>query len=161
MDDTAPGWFWNEARRAALARAVRAWLGTPWAANSDVPGRTGGVSCHLLPRALYRESGALPPEFAVPMGDPNRTRHGGDSMMVSWLNSRSEFMQVNGIENAKPGDLMGLRLYRSVDHLAVALEGGWFVHVLRHQRTTLDRRQDPTWGRRMVHVWRLRNDTGV
>jgi len=152
------GWFASPHRTEALRTAARQWLGTPWAANSAAPGSNGGVSCHRLPHALLIGTGALPPEFAVPTGDPNATRHATDSRIARWLENCPEFQAVPLPGAIGAGDLLGFRIHRCLDHLALALNPECFVHVLRHQRTTLGCLTDPTWASRLVGVWRLRGE---
>ncbi len=160
-------WFSDPARVSALCRAASAWIGTPWAANSAVAGPDGGVSCHHLPRALLIEVGALPSTFPAPRSDPNATRHGHVSVIEGWLDRCVEFNPIpipaeiptanstNHRSHFLPGDLLGLRIYRCVDHLGIVLRPPLFLHVLQHQRTTVNPLTDPTWSRRLLRCWRL------
>jgi len=150
------GWFDLPGRTEALHQAARQWLGTPWAANSAAPGPGGGVSCHRLPHAVLIEIGALPEGFKVPVGNPNATRHSTESFIAPWLENRPEFQAVSVSGAVRTGDLLGFRIYRCLDHLGLAFDPIHFVHVLRHQRTTVGCLTDPTWASRLLGVWRLR-----
>ena len=164
-------WFSDLARVSALCRAASAWIGTPWAANSAVAGPDGGVSCHHLPRALLVEVGALPSTFPAPKSDPNATRHGQVSVIERWLDRCVEFKSIpipatlsddcptDLASGFLPGDLLGLRIYRCVDHLGIVLRPPLFLHVLQHQRTTVNPWTDPTWSRRLLRCWRLDKNT--
>lgn len=157
--DSEREWFSEPARVSTLCRAAAAWIGTPWAANSAVRGREGGVSCHHLPRALLIEVGALSSQFPAPRSDPNATRHGGVSVIDRWLDRCPEFKSM-AVSTVPPGDflagdLLGLRIYRCVDHLGIMLRPPFFLHVLGHQRATVDQWTDPTWCQRLLRCWRL------
>jgi cell wall-associated NlpC family hydrolase len=147
-----PNWFNTPERLAALETEARRWVGTPWAANGDSIGL--GVSCHNLPRCLYVAVGALPADFPRMEGSPDQTRHSTVSVMEPWIIARPEFRSVFGRE-WQPGDLLGLQIYRCVDHLGIALGGGRFLHVLSHRATMIDQLIDPTWGQRVKRVWRV------
>ena len=149
-----PPWCDTPERIAALDAAMRRWLGTPWAANSAACGVRGGVSCHNLPRALYIEVGFLTAEFPVMIGDPEGTRHSRQSVIGPWLDARPEFLRLAPGAAIRPGDLLGLRIFRCLDHLGVAGSGHQFVHVLQHKNTSLDPLIDPTWSTRILAVWR-------
>ena len=136
-----------------LAVADR-WLGTPWCANSQSIGERGGVSCHNLPRAIYIECGALPPEFPKFIGDPNGTRHGRVSEMEPVIDARPEFRRLAADEPRQPGDLIGLRIYHCVDHLGVLLCNHIFIHVLMHKKTDMDWVNVPPWQQRSPVAWR-------
>lgn len=131
------------------------WLGTPWCANSAVKGVRGGVSCHHLPRAILVEAGWLPESFPVIAGDPNTTRR-DVSVIATWLDARPEFVRfaTPAVASLQPGDLVGIRIRRVVDHLGLYLGGARFVHVLMHKATMIDRITDPTWSSRFLAAWR-------
>lgn len=142
-----------------LGCVAASWLGTPWCANSAVKGRRGGVSCHNLPRAILIEAGWLPESFPVVEGDPNSARQGG-SVIGRWLDARPEFTSEVAfhLRDLKSGDLLGIRIRRCVDHLGLYLGEGRFIHTLQHKHTAIDRITDPTWGARLLAVWRPRSN---
>lgn len=142
----------------SLYEVASSWRGTPWCANSAVKGMRGGVSCHNLPRAILIEAGLLSSAFPAVVGDPNRTKHSRDSQITSWLDDRPEFERSDvSTLQLQPGDLLGIRIYRCVDHLGLIVAPNMFVHVLAHKHVTIDHLTDPTWQRRIGPTWRLRN----
>lgn len=144
-------YFNNDERVAKLLYHANLWIGTPWTANSEVRGF--GVSCHNLPRAIYIECGALKDTFPKVIGDPNGTKHSKNSIIEPFLNDRPEFARV-AIYELRPGDLVGLRIRRCIDHLGVVLSENWFIHVLFHKKTDCDQVIMPPWSQRALAAWR-------
>lgn len=144
--------FHNEQRILKLIYEAGTWVGTPWVANSHAKGH--GVSCHNLPMEIYKACGFLGETFPRIVGDPTRSRHSAESEMVPFLDGRREFQRIN-LDEEKPiaGDLLGIRIYSCVDHLAVCL-GIEFVQVLMHKKTCLDLIAVPPWSQRIEAVWR-------
>lgn len=129
------------------------WLGTPWAPNSQALGF--GVACHLLPCALYVACGAMPGSFPKIVGDPAQSRHTSRSVMCEMLDECPLFSRLDlDAEAPLPGDLLGLRIHRCVDHLGVCL-GEKFVHVLVHKHTCFDDVKVPPWSQRIEAAWRI------
>lgn len=149
-------WFRTPERVIALRNTAKLWMGTPWVPNSCSRGPGGGVACHTLPAALYRECGFLPADWTPPSGNPHGTRYGREHGVIEpWLDSRHEFARVEGA-NVFPGDLLGFRFYHGIDHLGVLLcaDEGFFVHVLTHSAVATHSITDPTWLRRLTVAWR-------
>jgi hypothetical protein len=136
-----------------LREMASLWRGTPWVPNSEAIGK--GVSCHNLPRALYIACGALTDDFPKIIGDPTQSRHTTVSHMESVLDGRPEFERVP-LSPILPGDLLGIRIYRCVDHLGIALGAGLFVHVLMHKHVDTDMTGVAPWSERIQAVWRPR-----
>ncbi len=146
--------FFNTPQRLqALQNAASFWKGTPWCPNSEEPRL--GVSCHNLPRALYVACGHLAPGFPKIVGDPTQDKHSRVSRMELFLDGRREFSRVNDIQ---AGDLLGIRIYKCIDHLGVAIGAGLFVHVLMHKHTDYDLCAVPPWQQRIEGIWRPMED---
>ena len=166
-------WYDTPQKIAALEASARAWLGTPFRANSAVRGAGGGVSCHNLAAELYFETGYLP-RFAVPSGNVRNLALGlGPALMDRFPRGvRERFQLIAGSEereagsensgppisgssllaprsfllsSAAPGDLLVLREGRIVKHLGVMLSGGLFVHVLARSGVQLSALSDSTY----------------
>lgn len=144
--------YFRESKRVLeTARAAQSWLGTPWTANSHAKGF--GVSCHNLPFEIYREVGFFGPDFPRIISDPTATRHTKSSVMVPFVDMRTDkFMRVKS--HPQPGDLLGIRIYSCVDHLGLMLEGNQFIHTLMHKKTSLDDWRLPPWSDRIDVIWR-------
>lgn len=147
-------YFNNDERIAKLVYHAEQWLGTPWCANSSARGERGGVSCHNLPRAILMECGALPKDFPVIKGDPTSSCHSNVSTIVAAMDSQPAFSQIP-LSDLAPGDLVGIRIRRCVDHLGLVLPGRNFIHVLMHKTTMIDPWHVPPWAQRIEAAWRV------
>jgi len=149
-------YFDTDERIARLIFEAESWKGTPWGANSETKGVA--VACHNLPRAIYIAVGAWPQSFERVVGDPNGTKHSRVSVMEPLLDACPHVAPAKvGLEYARPGDLIGLRIFRCTDHLGVVLTPGplfKFIHVMMHKRVAVDELRDPTWTMRMTRIWR-------
>jgi cell wall-associated NlpC family hydrolase len=153
--NSAPAGYFNTPERITRLLYVSSqWLGTPWCANSSSRGPRGGVSCHNLTRAIYLECGALREDFPIVRGDPNGSKHARTSLMERFLDFRPEFRRVPADGLLQPGDLIGLRIFRCVDHLGVVVTNMQFTHVLMHKHTALDNWQISPWRERILAAWR-------
>ncbi len=148
-------YFDSEAMRQTLLYHAGLWMGTPWCANSAAKGERGGVSCHNLPRQIYVECGALAKDFPVVVGSPAQSKHNKVSVIEQFIDSREEFWRMRDDEVLLPGDLIGIRICRCVDHLGVVLNDNSFVHVLMHKRTCADSFRVPPWSQRILAKWRI------
>jgi hypothetical protein len=140
-------YYSTDERTARLIYQSELWLGTRWCSNSAVKGM--GVSCHNLPREIYVSSGFLKSDFPQLEGAPSQA----SSQMEKFLDSRPEFLRlVTG--KPQPGDLLGLRIKKGIDHLGVVLTEFTFVHVLMGKHTCLDNHNITPWLERTLAVWR-------
>ena len=148
--------FRTEARIQALQDEARRWPGTPYCSNSDAPGQRGGVSCHNLPRAVLVNAHCLPSSFPKVQQTLNATRHATESLIEPFMDARPEFMRINPLEEAViVGDVLGFRVFKCLDHLGLCVGGDRsFLHVLDHKHACVDFLADPTWGSRLLAVWR-------
>lgn len=145
--------FFSDADRlAVLGRSALAWRGTPFRANSSDCGPRGGVCCHLLITALYRESGF--PMGPVPYGPPGHANYSRQSLMEPWLDAHAGFVRVPAGEVCQPGDLLGYRINSAVHHLAVLLPGDQIIHAIHGRGCLISPRLDPTWSSRHAATWR-------
>lgn len=142
--------FTGDERLMKLVYVAGTWVGTRWAANSHAKGC--GVACHNLPVAIYKECGALPNDFPWMIGDPAKDKHAKESRMAKVIDSRSEFTRVDG--ELMPGDLIGIRVYRVIDHLGLVLPNNTWIHVMMHKNTSIDLMVSP-WKERISAAWRI------
>jgi cell wall-associated NlpC family hydrolase len=138
-----------------LYMEAQRWLGTPWLPNSAEPGR--GVSCHNLPRTILMNLGYLPQDFPPIIGVPQRGEK--VSRMIAYVDGCKEFcpidLSIRGMQ-LEAGDLLGIRIYRCVDHLGLYLGAQRFVHVLMHKHVSFDCSGIPPWKQRIENAWRIR-----
>jgi cell wall-associated NlpC family hydrolase len=136
---------------ARLEPAARAWVGTPFRANSAAKGAGGGVCCHLLVVAIYAEAGLdLRP---VPDGPPLHARFNKKSIMEPWLDACPKVNRRAAIAEAKAGDLLGFYIGEAIHHIAVMLPGDRIVHAIHGAGVVINPLKDPTWSERLAAVW--------
>jgi hypothetical protein len=139
--------------RALQAEALR-WTGTPFFPNSCSPGPKGGVCCHKLVGALYRAAGFLLVD--LPDAPAAHARFNGSSLIEGWLDNRTEFIRFAVADplTVMPGDLLGFRILRTLHHIGVCVWPGVFLHAIEHLGTVQSALEDPTWGHRLLALWR-------
>jgi cell wall-associated NlpC family hydrolase len=101
--------------------------------------------------------GAMPADAPQIAGSPAATRHSTQSQMTPWLDAQPYFQRVQGaniVHELQPGDVVGLRIYRCVDHLGLVLTEGRFIHVLMHKNTDIDLVAVPPWQQHIEAAWR-------
>lgn len=133
-------WYSTPARIAALDTAAESWLGTPFMANSTVPGPGGGVSCHNLVAELHFATGRLP-RFDVPRRDPALLQHATPDLLLREVDTlllprgftALDLPSTLGprLSSFPPGSLLVIRFGRTLHHLVTMLSDGRIVHVTR------------------------------
>lgn len=136
---------------AALEAAARSWVGTPFCEGSAVKG--AGVCCHRLPAAVYQEAGWWP-AVEVPAGPRAWARAQSRSLIAEWIDESGRFESLPVGAEARPGDLFGYRVGRTVHHLALVLGGGRLLHVGEGHGTVIVDAMPPVWARRCERHWR-------
>lgn len=133
-----------------LDEVAKSWLGTPFAINSDIKGK--GVSCHLLVRAILVEAGWLPETF--PRITDTVGRHDPASKIALFMDNRPEFQSLAVAGNQfLPGDCVGLRIGKVVQHIGIVVKNNWWIHVLHHKHVDRDLLITP-WLERIEKIWR-------
>lgn len=133
-------WYNTPARIGSLDTAAQAWLGTPFMANSAIPGPGGGVSCHNLLGELHFATGRLA-RFAIPRRDPALLQHATPDLLlreVDTLLLPRGFTALDLHSTLDPrlssvpvGALLVIRFGRTLHHLVTMLSAGRIVHVTR------------------------------
>jgi cell wall-associated NlpC family hydrolase len=142
-----PTWYNTPARIAALVSSALPWEGTPFRENSAALGPGGGVSCHNLVAELYFESGFLP-RFAVPTGRARAMVHGAPDGLLHRLDSilGGKLATLDpATEKPLPGDLLIMRMGKTLLHLGTVLPRNQFVHVMRGHGVMLSPLADSTY----------------
>ena len=94
----------------------------------------------------------MPKDFPAISGRPKDDTHSGRSQIEECLATRPEFVRVE--DEIMPGDLVGLRIYRTTDHLALVVNDTDMIHVLAHTKTCFVPFRIPPWAQRITKVWR-------
>jgi cell wall-associated NlpC family hydrolase len=140
-----PSYFNSQERIAALEIEGRSWVGTPFVENSAAKGRDGGVSCHFLAAAIYRETGALPKDFVAPRGTARGLKRGPALAMIDFVDA-SLGDRFDPVESGpQAGDMIVIAEDERAKHVGVVLTGRRFVHVLRHVGVRISTMDDSTY----------------
>ena len=137
-----PTWFDTAERIAALRALALELEGTPFFANSEAPGRTGGMDCVRLLHYIDRTLGVLPTPVAIPFQVMDGGHHAEKSRLIeafeTWpaLTERYRRLEVPASVDEwparlLPGDKLCFRAGRVPHHGGVYLGAGEFFHTLR------------------------------
>lgn len=116
--------FSEPARTGRLLAGAISLEGTPWGANSCVPGVA--MSCHLAVVWLLRQAGFPIDLKSIPRATSSWARHQTDSLVEKWLDARPEFARLivpsgSLIEQLLPGDVLGFKCGLCIHHVGLAL----------------------------------------
>ncbi|WP_020179641.1 NlpC/P60 family protein [Methylopila sp. M107] len=116
----------------------RDYLGIPFA--DEDRGREG-LHCYALARLVIRE------QTGVDIGDygPAKARH-ENAEAIARGRSTGPFVEVSN-RPLRAFDLIVYEVGRIDDHVAIAVDGGWMLHVLKGDISRLDPICDPMFGR--------------
>jgi cell wall-associated NlpC family hydrolase len=146
-----PSFYDTLEKQARLTETARRWLGTPFHPHACIP--NVGVDCVNLMAAIFTESGALDgwefPAYTMDGGD-----HRDASQVLDWLDDHPRFQRLPTGEAVQPGDLLSFRLGRVPHHVGLLLAGNRFIHALRNYGVIESQLDDPTFGKRLVAVYR-------
>ena len=147
-----------------LEEAAATWVGTPFVANSAVKG--AGVCCHRLVAEIYFEAGWLP-RFELPEGPPMHGCAGANSRMEDFLDASAFFADNDPTRICRrfgahaaliglvgPGDLLLSAPARVPHHLALALRGDRFIHVVWGGKTDIVSGFPAPWAKRLARIYR-------
>lgn len=141
----------------ALETAAQSWVGTPFCETSAVKG--AGVCCHRLMLEVLVEAGWMQ-RIEVPNGSVGWARAQGRSLIAEWFDTEGSqwfgSLQEVAWKHVEPGDVLGFRFGHSLHHLAMALPGGRWLHVVEPQGTMILEEIPPRWCRHAERHWRLR-----
>ena len=142
-----PSYFDTPEKLSILRRMVASLIGTPFFANSEAPGKDGGMDCVHTLNWLYRSCGVLG-LIQIPRQAMDAGAHTDRSLLIeafeTWPAVRSRFACVwkrdaAETQNPKPetpnfllpGDALCFIAGKVPHHGGVLLEGGDFLHTLR------------------------------
>ena len=81
MTPPIPTWFNTPARCAALRALASELVGTPFFANSEAPGRQGGMDCVRLLHFIDRTLGVIP-RLELPRYSMDHGQHSDRSLLI-------------------------------------------------------------------------------
>lgn len=149
-------YFESAERQAAIDRAARGWLGTPYFANQASKGH--GVGCVELQHELWVEVGACPrmelPRYSVDFG-----HHAMQGQLLRFLLDhpalQGRLLFVPFLGRMLPGDLLGCRSGRVDHHLAQVLPWGKVIHAVETHGVIIHDHADPKFASRVLYALRL------
>ena len=119
-------------QRAAVVAEARSWLATPYHHAARVKG--AGVDCAMLPAAVYRTCGLIPP-LTVEHYPPDWHLHRDIERYLDVVTSYAS--EVPGPTG--PGDFVLYRWGRCFAHGAIVVDWPMIIHALINIGVTLDR----------------------
>lgn len=132
-------------QRGAIAREAKEWIGTPFRARSMLKG--AGCDCATLAVGIYRATGMLPDTFELPgQYSVHFGLHTDDDI---YLRMAQKWLTEISAGEAKPGDLVVLKLGRTWSHGAILLSWPMAIHASeRHGSQYVNIEIDPPFRRR-------------
>lgn len=131
-----PSWFDTPAKLAALDALARELEGTPFFANSEAPGRDGGMDCVHLLNYIFRTLGVIGP-LEIPVQVMDHGQHSGHSLLLeafeTWPELRRAFARVPDCSTANilPGDVLCFIAGKVPHHGAVMISPTEFLHTVK------------------------------
>lgn len=136
----------------ALDIEAASWIGTPFLAHGTIKG--AGVDCVHLAAGIYQATGILK-DFRPPAYDVAEGIHIENSKVLDYIRGRG-WPEV-AVQDIQPGDLLTFRMGRSVHHVGVVINSRQFIHARPDRGVRYGSITDPTWAKRLVHVFRPSN----
>lgn len=145
-----PSYFSKPENLAALQHQAAALIGTPFFANSEAPGRDGGIDCVHTLNWLYRTTGAIG-RVAIPPQTTDHGQHSQRSLLIeafeTWpeLQARFACVWTAPAETAArpapaalralllPGDALCFRAGHVPHHGGVLLTPDDVLHTLKRE----------------------------
>lgn len=121
---------------SALRHAAGQLVGTPFFANSEAPGRDGGIDCVHALNWIHRTCGAIGP-VEIPRQRMDHGQHSEQSLLIAafetWPELRTRFALVPDAAPADllPGDCLCFRAGKVPHHGGVLVAGQDMLHVLK------------------------------
>jgi len=147
--------FQSPERQAALIDEAATWEDTPFHPHAGIKG--AGVDCVLLAMRIYQAAGFLAHNATLPTYTMDGGNHRTESQILNWIRQSSRFAEIEPtsvLGDWLPGDLLGFQVGKVVHHVGLALKHQQFIHAMQGQDVCIATIADPTWWRRLRHVWR-------
>jgi hypothetical protein len=128
-------------------------MGTPFQANSNTPGESGGVSCQKLVAAIYKDVGFA--DVQAPDAPMSHAKFSNESLLEPFMDARPEFARMPLHTALQDGDMLGFRLGKIIHHSGILMwPHGGFIHVIYGSKVQLSYITDATWLSRLAAIWR-------
>src|ERR1700694_2268248 len=116
----------HEAERAAIIAEARTWLRTPWRHQADIKGV--GVDCAMLPLAIARALGHVPPDYDPRPYPENWFLHRKEELFIAQLEQYAHRITAEQLE---PGDLILYRMWRTKGacHAGMVVDAEYIIHA--------------------------------
>ena len=138
-------------RVAVLVRCAESWVGTPYVVSGAVRG--SGASCHRLAGAVLSDAG-----FHVDPPEKGATRlREFTAAMRDWLDRQPNLERVEDPTKVLAGDIILSEI--GIGHIALVLDGGAILQVLRSAPTHIVSISDPNVRSRVLAAYRPMEDT--
>lgn len=141
----------TDADRQRLRAIILSWVGTPFHPHAGIKGV--GVDCVHLGAEIFREAGHVD-GYAFPTYSLGAGHHRDASQLTDWLDACPRFQRVPRESPLEVADVLCFRIGRCAHHLGVSVGGTRFVHALQRRKVLVSQLDDPTYGRRLVAVYR-------
>lgn len=129
-----------------IISAARSYIGTPFQHQGRLPGI--GLDCAGVGIAAAKSLGIPIKDFS---GYP-RTRF--DGMLKKMLDEQESLQQI-GINDAKPGDVLLMRISADPQHIAIMSYNGYMIHAYANVGKVVEQRIDVDWKNRIIAVYRF------
>jgi cell wall-associated NlpC family hydrolase len=130
-----PTWFNSPERIQKLTTLCAELEGTPFFANSEAPGRDGGMDCVHALNYVFRTLGVIGP-LAIPEQTMDHGAHAEHSRLIeafeTWPELRARFVALPDCSpaNLLPGDVLCFTAGKVPHHGGLMGEHGHFWHTL-------------------------------
>lgn len=131
-----PTYYDSPERLSALRRAAGQLIGTPFYANSEAPGRDGGIDCVHALNWIHRTCGAIGP-LEIPPQTMDHGAHSDHSLLIeafeTWPGLCTRFARLPDClpANLLPGDCLCFRAGKVPHHGGVLVNARDLLHVLK------------------------------
>lgn len=150
--------FNSEEKVLGLMEVAESWVGTPFMFAGKEKGR--GVSCQMLPWAIYRECGLdlawTPPLRTAGGQDEDKARRVSEFIEATGQFARVPLGGINDFTMLRAGDLLTFEVLRAEYHLGLFLDVRQlkFIHTIKEYGTSVSNLFDPTYGEKILGAWR-------
>lgn len=126
--------------------AARSCIGTPFRHQGRIIG--AGLDCAGLGIVVAKAVGIEIKDFS---GYPSQPFDG----MLKKMFDEQDFLQQINLSDAKPGDVLLMRISSAPQHVAILSDKGYMIHAYRGVGAVVEQRIDDFWNSKIVAVYRF------